>query len=113
MLLSLLAEQDGVTQQELVQRASSDPNTVRAMLVALEEKGFVTRKRHPTDGRAWSVTLSAKGRRTFKRLCRESETFREDLTAIFQPSERSLLIELLTRIAETLEARNHRQRQHV
>ena len=52
VLLALLAEQDGITQQELVRRASSDANTVRAMLVLMESRGLVTRKGHPTDGRA-------------------------------------------------------------
>ena len=33
VLLSALADADGVTQQELVRRVSSDPNTVRAMLL--------------------------------------------------------------------------------
>jgi len=63
VLLGLLAREDAVTQQELVLRASSDPNTVRAMLVLLEKRGLVARVGHPTDGRARSVTLTGKGRR--------------------------------------------------
>ena len=39
VLLSLLADKDGVTQQELTERASSDPNTIRAMLVRMESNG--------------------------------------------------------------------------
>jgi len=54
-LLSLLTEQDGITQRELVRRASSDPNTIRAMLLLLEKRGVVARKRHPTDGRGRDV----------------------------------------------------------
>jgi DNA-binding MarR family transcriptional regulator len=105
VLLALLAEEDGVTQQELVQRASSDPNTVRAMLVALEEKGLVARRRHPTDGRAWSVTLSAKGRRTYGRLRAESATLRERLVSVFEPGEAEALIGLLGRIFEVMDPR--------
>src|SRR5438270_12995598 len=68
VLLSALADADAVTQQELVRRVSSDANTVRAMLLLLEERGLVARQRHPSDGRARRVTLTVKGRRVFKKL---------------------------------------------
>jgi DNA-binding MarR family transcriptional regulator len=98
VLLSLLAEQDGVTQQELVRRASSDANTVRAMLVLLEKRGFVTRERHPTDGRARNVTLTHKGRQTYEGLWSRSEPLWEQLRAAFDSEEARMLVEFLTRI---------------
>ena len=52
VLLASLADADAVTQQELVRRVGSDPNTVRAMLLLLEGRGLVVRERHPADGRA-------------------------------------------------------------
>ena len=71
VLLAALAEADAVTQQELVRRVGSDPNTVRAMLLLLEGRGLVARERHPADGRARCVTLTAKGRRVFEKLLAE------------------------------------------
>jgi DNA-binding MarR family transcriptional regulator len=35
VLLACLAQQDAITQHELARRASSDPSTIRAMLVLL------------------------------------------------------------------------------
>lgn len=102
VLLALLAEQDGITQQELVRRASSDANTVRAMLMLLEGRGFVTRQRHPTDRRARSVTLTRKGRQAYERLWTNSEPLRERLLAIFQPEEADTLIEFLNRISKAM-----------
>ncbi|MEN6333097.1 MAG: MarR family transcriptional regulator [Phycisphaerales bacterium] len=99
VLLSLLAERDGVTQQELVRRASSDANTVRAMLILLEKRGLVTREKHPTDGRARSVGLTRKGRQTYERLWNQSEEVRERLLAAFEPQEADLVTEFLTRIS--------------
>ena len=52
VLLSILAEDKALTQQELVRRASSDANTIRAMLMLLERSGLVVRRPHQTDGRA-------------------------------------------------------------
>jgi DNA-binding MarR family transcriptional regulator len=100
VLLALLAEQDGITQQELVRRASSDANTVRAMLVRLEERGLVARGWHPTDGRARSVTLTRKGRRAYERLWRDSDPVRQRLLAAFKPEEAQTLVALLKRIAK-------------
>lgn len=105
VLLGLLAEEDGVTQRELVERASSDANTVRAMLVALEEKGLVTRRPHPEDGRARRVKLTRAGRQAYRRLWSESEALRERLLDALRPGEPEALIELLGRLATALDPR--------
>jgi DNA-binding MarR family transcriptional regulator len=102
VLLALLAEQDRVTQQELVRRASSDANTVRAMLVLLESRGLVARGQHPTDRRARSVTLTRKGRQTYERLWADSEPVRQRLRAAFRPEEADVLIEFLNRISQAM-----------
>lgn len=104
VLLSLLAEQDGITQQELVRRASSDANTIRAMLVLLEKRGLVTRPRHPTDGRARSVALTRKGRQTYERLWAQSEPVRERLIAACGAMEARTLVKLLVRIATSVKS---------
>jgi len=102
VLLALLAEQDGITQQELVRRASSDANTIRAMLVLLESRGLVARGRHPTDRRARSVTLTCKGRQTYEKLWADSEPVRERLLAAFRPEQADALVEFLGRISEAM-----------
>src|SRR6202035_3586778 len=102
VLLSALADADAVNQQELVRRISSDPNTVRAMLLLLEGRGLVARERHPADGRARSVTLTAKGRQVFRRLWRKSESLRERLLSAFRPDEVVALVGHLRRVADVL-----------
>jgi DNA-binding MarR family transcriptional regulator len=102
VLLSALADEDAITQQELVRRVSSDPNTVRAMLLLLERRGLVGRQRHPSDGRARCVTLTAKGRQVFRRLWTKSEPLRARLLVAFQPDEVNTLVEFLHRVAEAM-----------
>ena len=102
VLLSALADGDAVTQQELVRRLSSDPSTVRAMLLLLEGRGLVSRDRHPADGRARSVTLTAKGRQVFRRLWRKSEPLRERLQTAFRPDEVVALVGHLRRVSEAM-----------
>jgi DNA-binding MarR family transcriptional regulator len=102
VLLALLAEEDRTTQQQLVRRACSDPNTVRAMLVLLESNGLVARRRHPDDGRALNVTLTRKGRRMYNKLWKESERLRQQLLELFQPKQAEAFLGLLKRISEAM-----------
>jgi len=102
VLLALLMEEDGITQQDLVLRASSDPSTIRAMLVLLEKKGLVVRDQHSRDGRALSVTLTRKGRRAYKQMWTDTQSVRWRLLAALEPSEIVFLGELLARITDSM-----------
>ncbi len=98
VLLACLAEEDSITQRELARRASSDPSTIRAMLILLEGRGLVKRERHPADSRARLITLTRKGRRLFERLWRSSEPIREQLLWGFSAEENRLLVSFLRRL---------------
>lgn len=104
VVLAALAEQGDVTQQDLVRRASSDPSTVRAMLVLLEGRGLVKRDRHPGDGRARSVSLTTRGRRLFDKLWASSEPIRAQLLAGLEPHETEALVALLNRVIANVSA---------
>ena len=98
VILALLAERDQVPQRDLVERAASDPNTIRPVLMTLERKGLVTREQDPNDGRAQCVGLSKKGRRVFEQLRRDSQPFRDRLTAALDPDDACNLVCSLRRI---------------
>jgi DNA-binding MarR family transcriptional regulator len=102
VLLSLLVERDGMTQQELVRQASSDPNTVRAMLLLMEKRGVVARKGHPTDGRARRVTLTRRGRQTYGKLLTQIKALQKQLSALFRAEEAGMLVVFLSRISEAM-----------
>jgi DNA-binding MarR family transcriptional regulator len=106
VLLRLLDQESEVTPQTLVVRACSDPNTVRTMLLLLEGRGFVTRKRHPADGRARSVSLTGKGRNVCRRLRAACEPFYARLLSDYRPDEVQLLLGLLRRIPPVMAARD-------
>lgn len=102
VLLALLVEQDRITQQELVRRATSDPNTIRAMLVLMESQGLVTREPHPSDGRAYSVILTHIGRDIYSKLSKQVSTLQNLLLDTFRLEEAENLIEFLSRISEAM-----------
>jgi DNA-binding MarR family transcriptional regulator len=108
-LMTALAEEDAVSQQDLVQRLSSDPNTIRAMLVLLERRGLIARRQHATDRRVRTVSLTAKGRRTYDKLKSSSEPLRTRLMAALERNEASTLLGLLGRVTEAMAAGDHRQ----
>jgi len=102
VLLATLARGQALTQRELARRMSSDPSTVRAMLVLLEKRGLVSRDSHPTDARARTVDLTAEGTRTFQQLWAAGEPVREQLLGALRPDEAETLVGLLARVAAAL-----------
>ncbi len=99
VLLATLSRGDALTQRELARRMSSDPSTVRAMLVLLEKQGLVERDVHPSDSRARTVALTAAGKRKFGLLWKAGESIRAKMLAAIQPADVSNLIRLLTQLA--------------
>ncbi|MBN1895611.1 MarR family transcriptional regulator [bacterium] len=102
--LALLAEEDGITQQELVRRATSDPNTIRAMLMLLEKRGLVKRERHPTDGRARHVTLTPRGRAVYRRSMEELKEVQDVLKAQIPSGAEKILMRYFESIPAHLSA---------
>ena len=106
VLLSLLIEQDGITQQELCRRASSDPNTIRAMLVLLEKRGLVARRPHPTDGRARCVTLTRKGKQAHRKWQAQIAPLQNRIGDLFHDREADDLIGFLKGISAVMAVSN-------
>ncbi len=104
VLLATLSRGTALTQRELARRMPSDPSTVRAMLVLLEKQGLVERDIHPSDSRARTVTLSAAGKRKFRQLWNASESIRTKMSEAIQPENVAVLVGLLTRLADSLNA---------
>ena len=103
VLLKLLADEDGVTQQDLVDRAGYDASTTANMLKRLESNGLVERAEHPDDARAKLVALTPKGRRLQRKLWKESENLRRRLWECLPAEHRSIVVGGLRRIAAEME----------
>lgn len=102
VLLLALNESLTLTQRELADRISSDPSTVRAMLVLLEKNGFVRRSSHPTDSRAKTVELTTNGKRKLRKLWKVGQSIRDELYQSMTSKEAETLIRLLRRIPDAL-----------
>jgi DNA-binding MarR family transcriptional regulator len=102
VLLALLKIEDGITQQELTRRASSDPNTIRATLLLLERDGMVVRRSHKTDRRARTIVLTDKGRRTYTKLSAALKPLQDALLSAFNAEEAETFVASLNHVAEAM-----------
>lgn len=102
VLLATLSRGKALTQRELAKRMPSDPSTVRAMLVLLENQGLIQREIHPTDSRARTVALTAAGKRKFRQLWTAGESIRTQMSDALGPEAMSTLVEALRLIANKL-----------
>lgn len=102
VLLATLARGEALTQRELAARMPSDPSTVRAMLVLLEERGLVARNTHPTDGRARTVALTTLGQRKYRQVFESGEAIREQMVSSLSAAEIKSLLKLLQRVSKSL-----------
>lgn len=102
VLLVTLARGQALTQRELAARMPSDPSTVRAMLVLLEERGLVSRNTHPTDGRARTVALTASGLRKFRQVFKAGQAIRDQMVSSLSDEETRLLVNFLRRVSDSL-----------
>jgi DNA-binding MarR family transcriptional regulator len=104
VVLTLLAEQDGITQNEVVEQAFSDPNTIGAMLARLEKKDLIRRERHPHDGRARCVYLTLQGRKLQRQLLESWQGYLDEIDQAFRPEEMEDLEGQLGRVPEIVKA---------
>jgi DNA-binding MarR family transcriptional regulator len=80
VLLTVVAREPGITQVSIVERTSSDPNTVAAVLRRLEQRRLIRREAHGRDRRARCVFLTTRGQRVRGRTAKNAEPI---LAALF------------------------------
>ncbi|HIG26529.1 MAG TPA: MarR family transcriptional regulator [Verrucomicrobiales bacterium] len=66
-LLRTLEEsgKEGLTQKDLSDRMSSDPNTIASLVDRMQRNGLILRQPHESDGRAHRIRLGDAGRERF------------------------------------------------
>ena len=108
VVLSLLAEHDGVSQQELCADCCSDPSTMGELVRLMEARGWVRSEPDPEDARARKVRLTRHGRQLQKKLWTAAgRSFHRDLWAVpASPDEERRLLNALDRVVVATENGN-------
>src|ERR671939_1035175 len=76
-LLSMLIEEDGISQGEVSHRFEVDPSRITRLAQRLEGEGLLRRKRDPEDNRVVRLHISPEGRLLIESLHELREGFEE------------------------------------
>jgi DNA-binding MarR family transcriptional regulator len=95
--LSYVRDHDACPQHELADAFCMDANNVVLLLNELEQLGYVTRLRDPSDRRRHLVALTPAGRKALGLAERAQEAIEDDVLQALNPDERATLWRLLTR----------------
>ncbi|MCK6472277.1 MAG: MarR family transcriptional regulator [Planctomycetes bacterium] len=89
------ASPTGLSQRELVEKMSSDPNTISSLLKRMEKGGFLERSAHESDKRAHRIRLKPAGKKAYKDARRVAlELQREVLEAVGEAEMEAFLVKL-------------------
>ena len=103
--LSLLgARGQPLSNAQLARRAYMTPQSMLAVIDALEEKGLIRRDPHPNHRRVYPATLTPKGRRVLAACDAAVATMEEDMLAELGPRERATLLVSLKACVRSLNA---------
>lgn len=99
-LLRLLNDADGTSQRALGRMLRLTPNRMVALVDGLESKDLIERRSHPTDRRAYAVTLTDEGRAALGRGFQAAFGVEAGMCAPLAEGERQQLLGLLTKLAQ-------------
>ena len=77
----------GMTQRELTDCMSSDPNTIASLLERMQATGLVERRVHEKDRRAYRISLKPLGRRKYEEVRDVAVTLQLEVLSVL-PSEK-------------------------
>jgi DNA-binding MarR family transcriptional regulator len=97
--LNVISNEETVTQQQLGRMIGMDPSSMVAAIDALEARGFVERRRHPSDRRAHALHVTDQGRQVLMQGRELAKAAQDELLAPLDDDERRQLHDLLLRLA--------------
>jgi DNA-binding MarR family transcriptional regulator len=102
-VMARLAKDGPATTADLARAESMKPQSMGTTIAALEERGMVERKPHPTDGRQMNIELTAKGAAVRKSAGDAKRTWLAQAITQLDEQERETLFkagEIIKRLVE-------------
>lgn len=88
-----------MTQRDLTQAMSSDPNTVASLLERMETAGWVDRRRHESDGRAYRIRLLPPGEQKYEEVRELAVGLQSEILLVLPEGERERFLEHLESVS--------------
>ena len=106
-VVAVIAEDEGMTQQQVGRRTQMDKVTVSRATIGLVDRGLVERRPHASDRRSQSLHLSATGRDLYAQVAPKALELERRIFASFDPKEVAAFSDMLERVQEaTLKVRD-------
>ena len=107
IVLAAIAQNDGLSQTQIVELTGIDRSTMAEIVLRLKRKGLIGRQRNRLDARAYSVRITAPGRQEYEtaaRLAKQAEARLETSMSAMQTAQ---LVRLLqTFVSVTADGKN-------
>jgi DNA-binding MarR family transcriptional regulator len=94
----------GMTQRELTQLMTSDPNTVASLLQRMEQAGLVDRKPHEKDRRAHRIRIREAGQRRYETARQIAIALQSEVLLVLPESRREEFLKHLALVADACKA---------
>tara|TARA_R110000868_G_scaffold20217_2_gene85796 strand:+ start:11872 stop:12300 length:429 start_codon:yes stop_codon:yes gene_type:complete len=102
-VLAVISENDAQTQKFIANALSLNESAVVAMAGRLEGLGLLSRTRSADDGRAWVISLTAKGKRTLSQVAKPFAAINTKIEAAVSPDDLAAFAGILDRLRKQFE----------
>jgi len=102
--LRTLIERGDVSQRELTEVMSSDPNTIASLLSRMEKLGWIKRETHERDRRANRLHVTAAGKQKFTSARPTALDLQTRILSVLPETEREQFLQSLEKIADACQS---------
>ncbi|RBP95916.1 DNA-binding MarR family transcriptional regulator [Cytobacillus firmus] len=103
LILMLLWEEDGLSQNEIARRLDKDKSNITRMLSSLEKKGFIKKSMNKEDSRSLNVYLTENGKNLSEHVYPITEEFHSIVTSGIAKEELRIVEDVLTKMRRNVE----------
>ncbi|MCL7749834.1 MarR family winged helix-turn-helix transcriptional regulator [Halalkalibacter alkaliphilus] len=103
LIMMLLWEKDGLTQQQLVTKLDKDKTNIARMASSLEKKGFIKRSNCNNDRRSLKLYLTPCGKKLGEKVIPIAEEFNEVICKGISEEELQLMETLLEKMNQNVQ----------
>ena len=104
-LIAVIAENDGVTQQEIGARTGMDKVVVSRAAIALVARDLLSRVENAADRRSHGLVLTPRGRSLYAEVAPKALELEQRVFGDFPPDELARFVAFLRRIDEVVQGR--------
>jgi len=97
-VLMAIADEEGLTQTDLVERTGIDRSTLADIVARLLSRGLINRRRAKEDGRAYAIKLTSQGWKGLREAEPGAAAADSRLLAALPPSKRQEFLDILQTI---------------